>query len=109
MSGQVFRDHFNRIASINGQQANGPEIRTGGNSLRVQFVSPGALAGLEGSNDKLNWLVLDDDGGTAISGLDNAFVSVRNPPKWVRPFVASDVSAVRQFESNIGVVKEAGL
>ena len=108
MSGQVFRDHEATIASAVGAQVNGPEIRTGGNSVRAQFTSPAALAGLEGSNDKLNWLVLDDDGGTPVSGLTSAFVSVSNPPKWVRPFVAADAGGPRNFDSNIGIVKQAG-
>ena len=107
MATAVQVDHPVTLTSSAGGVAVGPEIRAGGNPVVVQFAGPAALAGLEGSFDKLNWVTLDDENGVAIATLDNAVRVVTRAPKWVRPFVAIDAGGPRTFLANIGVVKES--
>jgi len=106
MATAVLRDNYSEVTSSAGQ-ANGPAIRAGGNDLVVQFVGPDALGGLEGSMDKLNWAVLDDEAGAPIELKDNAIIHLRHSSKWVRHFVAIDAGQPQTFSAIIGIIKES--
>lgn len=96
----------NQVITSAASQANGTAVNVGGRPISVQFQSPAALAGLEGSMDKFNWVALDDDTGTAIATLTDAVVQMTNTPTWVRPIVAIDASQPRTFYAMISILKQ---
>ena len=80
----------------------------GANPWDVQFVAPAALCGMEGSLDKLNWETMNDMFNIPIDGLGSVMRVGLERPKWLRFFVAIDVSEPRIFTAIIIVGKEQG-
>jgi len=78
-------------------------FRIGMNHWDVQLVVPAgsALAGMEGSNDKLNWNEMLDAFGNAITTLGSVMRVGINRPKWLRFIVELDASQPRTFTAII--------
>jgi hypothetical protein len=91
---------FHEIESAAGY-ITGPAFRMGSNGWTNQFVAPGALCSLEGSNDKLNWRIMADASNSPISALADAMRVGRNRPAWLRFVVATDAMEPRLFTSII--------
>lgn len=79
----------------------GPAFRMGSNRWDTQFVAPGALCSIEGSNDKANWRIMTDAVNTPISALSDAMRVGRTLPKWLRFVVAPDTMSARLFTTII--------
>ncbi len=108
MSHVVQRTQHFQTTSNGATGVAGPPFYVGGNRVGVQFTGPDALNGLEGSNDKLNWVTLDDVEGNPISSIGLAMLQVQQRPRWIRPTVALDASGPREFPAIVTVEKETG-
>lgn len=106
MSDTVLRELQSAIVSSGGLDR-GYEYRAGGRPMSVQFTGPAALNQLQGSHDKLNWFILTDEAGAAISAIDNGLRQVRERPKWVRHVVDNDPGSPQTFSAIIAVEKES--
>ena len=106
MTTAVLVDEFVELTSAAAEVQSAP-VRTGGNPLVVQIIGPAALGGLQGSADRLNWAVLDDEAGDPITLKANAVVHLPHTPMYVRRIVAIDVSQPRLFTTIIGVIKDS--
>ena len=95
------------VASVNGSQANGPWVRTGGFPVTVQLAVPAALGLIEQSNDGFNAVTATHQAGTALSSLNDGMYTLDDRAEYVRCAVASDASAVRNFDFLITVQKES--
>jgi hypothetical protein len=75
--------------------------------VTVQVVVPAALGLIEQSNDGYNWVTATHQAGTGLSSLDDGMYTVDDRSEWIRGSVASDGSAVRNFDFIFTIQKES--
>ncbi len=103
---RIAREEFRRLLSDSVAVRSTP-FRLGSNHWDIQFtVAPDALCSIEGSNDKMSWLLLSDAFGNAIDALGQVMRVGLSAPKWLRFVVAADGSPSRGFTSIIAVQKQ---
>lgn len=85
----------------------GPAFRLGANTWDIKFVAPDSLCTIEGSNDKLNWIVMVDAFNLDITSLGDVIKVGVGRPKWLRFNVEADVSQPREFAAAGVLQKEA--
>lgn len=107
MSAKVLREEFIELTS-GAAQVESPAFHLGANPWDVQFVAPAALCGMEGSMDKLNWEIMNDMFNVPIDTVGSVMRVGLERPKWLRFFVAIDVSQPRTFSAIVAVGKEQG-
>lgn len=107
MGAIVQRREFIELTSAASRVESAPYL-LGGNSWEVQFKGPGALAGIEGSNDLEAWNVMKDLFNVAIDTKTGETVVGLERPKWLRTFVAIDAGQPQVFSQIINVQKQQG-
>ncbi len=107
MGAIVQRRKFLELTSAASRVESAP-FHLGGNSWEVQFKGPGALAGIEGSNDLEAWTTMKDLFNAPIEAKTAETVVGLERPKWLRTFVAIDVGQPQTFSQIINVQKQQG-
>lgn len=102
------------VTSAVGAQANGSPIHVDSNMLALQIISsPAALAQLEGSLDRVNWVDMNYDNAagaytlTVMNTLGAGYYKVHERPKYVRFAVAADAGGPRDWYAVLIVKKES--
>lgn len=88
---KVARVHHVEVLSDVAAAVQSAAVYLGGNDWDVQFVGAGALFEVQGSHDKLHWVVTHDIGGDPITLGDETVPRVGlERPAWLRLNIALD-------------------
>lgn len=99
LSGRILDTNIIEVASLAGNDSVSPPFRIGGRGWDAQLKVPEALAGIEVSNDKMNWVTATDKFGNPLTSLSSSMFPVGQRPAWMRFIVAPDLSSPRTFTS----------